>query len=214
MREITENGTEQFGRFYSVYRAYAFDNNDPLSMGRLKVVCPCVWGEQVFDSWVRPFGMVAGKNYGFVQLPEKAEGINLMFENGDPNFPVWTYGWFAESELPTEVQGRGDNVAIWKTKGGQSIFIDDEESSVKITTEKGANILIKGNEISVSGDSITLLNGGQKAVLGGRLESLLTKLIDTLITTTAAGSPLSSVAQLTAMKAEIKTILSQKITLE
>jgi hypothetical protein len=59
-----------------------------------------------------------------------------------------------------------------------------------------------------------LLNGGQKAVLGGHLETLFNKLLDTLIQTTAAGSPLSTVPQLTAMKAEVKSILSNKITLE
>lgn len=188
-------------------------------MARIRIVCPAIYGESVFsdlenDGWVRPLGMMSGRNYGFFQLPNKWEAIYIMFEDGNIDFPIWTYGWFAENELPEECKNRFSEVAIWKTRGGQSIFVDDKKGSIEITTQKGGKISIIGEEIKIEGKSLALLNGSQKAVLGNELATFLTKLLTNIALIQTPQGPILNASLFETMKAELNALLSKKITLE
>jgi hypothetical protein len=77
---------DEFGnrRFYGVYRGIVQNNSDPLDKGRLKLQVPQVLGEAVT-------GWAWGMNQPGVsrQLPVVNEGVFVMFEGGDPSFPIW-----------------------------------------------------------------------------------------------------------------------------
>lgn len=80
-------------RFYGLYRAVVFANNDPLGQGRLKLRVPQVLGSQVTDwAWVRNTPGVT------VDPPAVGHGIWVLFEGGDPSFPV-VVGTFGPNEL-------------------------------------------------------------------------------------------------------------------
>lgn len=77
-------------RFYGLYRGVVFSNNDPLGQGRLKLKVPQVLADQVTDwAWTR-------NNSGIVATPPAVgHGIWVLFEGGDPSFPV-AVGTFGE----------------------------------------------------------------------------------------------------------------------
>ena len=77
-------------RFYGLYRGIVADNNDPINQGRLKLRVPQVLFDQVTDwAWTR-------NNPGVVSTPPAVgHGIWVLFEGGDPSFPV-AVGTFGE----------------------------------------------------------------------------------------------------------------------
>ena len=216
-RKITERGIESFGRHYSPNRAYCTDNNDPENMGRIKVLCPNIWGNIAFDNWVHSFGIQCGPDSGMIQLPQIGDVVTILFEDGNTLFPVWTYGWWTQNGFPKEAQGRASEVSIWKTHAGQMILIDDKQGSIKVVNGNGDNILIEKDKIKLDAKNIILSEAAQSAVLGDKLESFLSKLIDTIaLATTIDGKPLNTVyvqTLLKPLKLEAKKILSQKVKL-
>jgi hypothetical protein len=67
-------------RFYGIYRGVVADTNDPLSQNRIRMLVPQILGEAV-TGWAYP---IIG-NYS----PQPGDGCWVMFEGGDPNFPLW-----------------------------------------------------------------------------------------------------------------------------
>lgn len=71
-------------RFIGVYRAIVVDNNDPLGKDRLRLQIPQVLLEEE-TGWA--WGV---KQTGTdTLLPPIGAGVFVMFEGGDPSFPVW-----------------------------------------------------------------------------------------------------------------------------
>lgn len=69
-----------------VYRATVVDNNDPESRLRLRVRVPALTGDAVVG-WVWPcLPAVAPAD---VVLPQPGDGVWVMFEGGEPDYPVW-----------------------------------------------------------------------------------------------------------------------------
>lgn len=72
-------------RFYGIYRGIVADINDPENLNRIKLKVPQILGSAV-TGWcwgVRPSVESA------LVLPEPDTGVWVMFEGGDPNFPLW-----------------------------------------------------------------------------------------------------------------------------
>lgn len=70
-------------RFYGIYRGVVADNADPLNQGRLKLRIPQVLFDQVTDwAWIRNSPGVV------VDPPAVGHGVWVLFESGDPSFPV------------------------------------------------------------------------------------------------------------------------------
>jgi hypothetical protein len=77
-------------RFYGVYRGVVKDNADPLNKGRVKVQVPQVLSNAVTE-WAWPVNTLGVT----LVAPELAQGVWVMFEGGDPSYPVWL-GTFGE----------------------------------------------------------------------------------------------------------------------
>lgn len=71
-------------RYHGLYRAAVSSNKDPLNQRRLKLVIPVVLGKEPTNwAWpVDPAGVT-------LRPPKVGQGVWVMFENGDPSFPVW-----------------------------------------------------------------------------------------------------------------------------
>lgn len=92
-------------RFFGVYRGVVVDNKDPMNKGRIRVRVPQVLLNEVTDwAW-------AVHQPGVVRLsPPVGEGVFIMFEGGDPSFPIWigtftplsiSYGSFYDTTAQT-----------------------------------------------------------------------------------------------------------------
>ena len=71
-------------RFYGVYRAVVFDNKDPNALGRLRLTVPQIFSD-VPTGWSWPTSPAGVRTIS----PEIGQGIWVMFEGGDPSFPMW-----------------------------------------------------------------------------------------------------------------------------
>lgn len=79
-------------RFYGIYRGIVADNNDTTGNGKLKLRVPQVFSDAVTD-WAWPMSPSAVK----LASPSIGQGVWVMFEGGDPSFPIWV-GVFGESK--------------------------------------------------------------------------------------------------------------------
>ena len=82
-------------RFYGVYRGVVADTRDPLSKNRIRVQVPQVLSDQV-TGWAWPISSPSNTQ---VVVPAVGDGVFIMFEGGDPSFPLWS-GLFSGSVPP------------------------------------------------------------------------------------------------------------------
>ena len=74
---------------YGLYRGVCFDNNDPQNRHRIRLTCPQVLGSDVTE-WVWPCLRPAeSATLTGSAVPAIGQGVWVMFEGGDPDFPVW-----------------------------------------------------------------------------------------------------------------------------
>lgn len=101
------------GRYFGKYRAYATEvDTDPRTLGRIKMICPLVLGEEE-SGWCLPDPPTGGGlNTGMLTLPRRNDYLWVEFEEGDPERPIWTHGAWGirkgESMVPRHSQGKPD----------------------------------------------------------------------------------------------------------
>ena len=87
-------------KFFGKYRGLVLNNIDPMQMNRLQVQVPDVAG-LIPTTWAMPCVPVAGLQNGMVALPIIGSGVWIEFEQGDPDFPIWTGGfWGLAADVP------------------------------------------------------------------------------------------------------------------
>ncbi|MEA2675352.1 MAG: hypothetical protein QOI92_2544 [Chloroflexota bacterium] len=129
-------------RIYGVVVGLVTDNKDPDDNGRVKVKYPWL-GDDAVSYWARLARPSAGKDYGFVWIPEVDEEVVIAFEHGDINFPLVVGSlWNGKDKMPSKlVSGASDNGSITRhaliSPGGHSIvFYDkDDDAGIQITTK-------------------------------------------------------------------------------
>lgn len=127
--ELAENGLESLGIFYGSYKAIVADNADPKGLGRLKIKCEEIFGEDVHDYWALPKTGYTGAGVGSYFIPEAGAGIWICFEKGDPRFPVWEGGWWTE-----EAPSSNTKIKRIKTPTGLQLTFNDEDGNIEIKT--------------------------------------------------------------------------------
>lgn len=81
-------------RFYGIYRGKVVNSNDPDKHGRVRVVIPQILGDNP-TNWAWPMDSSAIKT----KAPFSGQGVWVMFEGGDPSYPIWT-GTFGKTVSP------------------------------------------------------------------------------------------------------------------
>lgn len=76
-------------KLLGVYRGTVLSNKDPINKRRLKVTVPAATGDSK-GSWAMPLETASLK----VASPALGQGVWVMYENGDPSYPIWvgTFG--------------------------------------------------------------------------------------------------------------------------
>jgi hypothetical protein len=87
-------------KFYGKYRGTVMNNVDPMQMGRIQAIVPDVLGP-IPTSFAMPCLPITGKQMGTFMLPQIGSGVWIEFEQGNPDYPIWTGGyWGIAAELP------------------------------------------------------------------------------------------------------------------
>jgi phage protein D/phage baseplate assembly protein gpV len=126
------------------------DNQDPDSLGRVKVNLPGL-SENETGYWARLAAPTAGPGRGMFFLPEKDDEVLVAFEQGDITRPYVLGALWNGQDKPPETN---PNMRVIKSRSGHSVRLDDTTDAEKIeiidkSGENGVTIDTKSNTISI-----------------------------------------------------------------
>jgi hypothetical protein len=156
-------------RYYGKYRGMVIDNLDPLQTGRIMAQVPSVAGE-IPSTWALPCVPAAGIQSGIFIVPAIGAQVWIEFEQGDPDYPIWTGGfWGTAAEVPVFATAPpaippGQNIVL-QTTGQNMILISDAAPTpvtggIILKSTTGAMLVVNDTGIYISngqGAMITLI---------------------------------------------------------
>jgi len=166
-------------KYYGKYRGTVLQNVDPMQMGRIMVIVPDV-SAILPSSWAMPCVPIAGKQMGSYFVPQIGSGVWVEFEQGDPDYPIWTgCFWGSAAEVPalalagnpvspSIVLGTGlmNTVAVsdlpgptggimLKSTTGAFILVND--TGIYIQNGKGASVTLVGPAVTINEGALVVV---------------------------------------------------------
>jgi hypothetical protein len=147
--------------FYGKYRGLVINNVDPMLIGRVQVTCPAVLGEGTL-SWAMPCAAFAGIAEGLFAVPSVGASVWVEFEGGNPDFPIYTGGFWGEGESPAIPPGPTTTVLA---RLGVSITINSLPGAGGLTILVGPPVVETPMTLMFNAAGITLTNGASSISL-------------------------------------------------
>ena len=165
-------------RFFGKYRGTVLNNIDPMQIGRLQVQVPDVTS-LLPTSWAMPCFPLSGKQMGMWAIPQIGAGVWVEFEQGNPDYPIWSGCWFGSAaEVPalaltampplsdivlqtaaqntlmlSDLPGPTGGILL-KTTTGALISINDV--GITISNGKGATIILTGPTVMINQGALAI----------------------------------------------------------
>jgi hypothetical protein len=168
-------------RYFGKFRGIVINNLDPERLARLQAAVPDVLGTPP-STWAMPSLPFASAHAGVVAVPPVGAGVWIEFEQGDPDYPIWSGCWWGSaSEVPAVVlsgqPGAGQitlitpgqntlvisdlpgvgGVITLRTSGGARISLSD--NGIALDNGKGAAISLVGDAVRIGGGEIVIDTG-------------------------------------------------------
>ena len=181
---------EKARRINGVVVGIVTNNEDPDSMGRVKVKFP--WLSDTNESyWARIATLMAGEDRGTFFLPEVGDEVLVAFDHGDINHPYVIGALWNGVDTPPETNADGkNNIRKIKSRSGHMIIFDDNDEEkkekIEIRTKAGHAIILddsagkekieikdkKGNKITIDSvqDSINIESAMQLKIKANVVE--------------------------------------------
>jgi uncharacterized protein involved in type VI secretion and phage assembly len=154
------------------YRGTVTINKDPLNLGRVKIEIPGVYGDGK-QVWANVCSPSAGTNRGVFFTPEVNDEVWVLFEGGDPDFPVVMGSFWikndrsgitkADEEITlSKIKTKGEHEVTFNFKSGEEKIEIKTKTGENVTLENSKSILIKDKDnknylkIDTSGKTITI----------------------------------------------------------
>ena len=165
-------------RYYGKYRGMVIENIDPEQIGRVIVQVPDVLGITP-SSWAMPCVPAAGIQAGVFVVPPIGSQVWVEFEQGDPDYPIWTGGfWGLVADVPIFATAPpaippGQNI-VMQTSGQNMVMVSDAPPTpvtggIVLKSVSGAMIVVNETGIYISngqGATITLIGPSVDINLG------------------------------------------------
>jgi len=158
----------------AAYLAQVVSLTDPQSHNRVQVRLiafdDCT--NQDAPLWARVVCPFAGNNRGAFLMPEVDDEVLVVFQNGDPSYPLILGGlWNGSSTSPADLQNgqnrykvirsrngvkltmedqQGQEKFIVETPGGQKITLEDGPGKITIEDSNGNSIKLESSGITVN----------------------------------------------------------------
>ena len=155
-------------RFHGKFRGVVTVNQDPEMRGRIMAQVPDVTGASA-SGWAMPCVPYAGNGVGLFLVPPIGASVWIEFEQGDPDFPIWTGCFWSEGAPPVLPNRKvlktnsatitlddtpGNEALILKTVGGQKIKLS--ATGIVIDSGSGAIIKLAGPTVSINGEAMEI----------------------------------------------------------
>jgi hypothetical protein len=164
--------------YYGKYRGTVVENIDPEQIGRIIVQVPDVLGLTP-SSWAMPCVPAAGIEAGVFVVPPIGSSVWVEFEQGDPDYPIWTGGfWGLVADVPTFATAPppippGQNIVL-QTSLQNMVLVSDAPPTpatggIVLKSVSGAMIVVNETGIYIDngqGASITLVGPSVDINLG------------------------------------------------
>jgi uncharacterized protein involved in type VI secretion and phage assembly len=165
------------GEHYGKYRGTVIDNVDPMMIGRLMVMVPDV-SNVIPSTWAMPCLPFAGIQHGFYVVPTIGSGVWVEYEQGDPDYPIWTgcfFGTAAETPALALATPPGLQAIVIQTVGQNTLMVSDmagPTGGILLKAQSGALISVSDSGIFISnGQGATILMEGPSVTVNeGALE--------------------------------------------
>ena len=212
LQNLLKRGFEYVGLYYSHYQGFVADVEDPLGMGRIKVMVPLVNKNDAIPVWALPIGMYAANGYGSRVLPRVGDTVWVSFQMGNPRKPLWQHGYFAKEELPS--QYTHTQQYFFHSPAGHNVLIDDTEGLIRISLADGKIVEINEQGISLGSISKSAEPVAKADTLVEKLETLITTLQNAKTATSLGPQPFMPITQqkLLDLKSELDEIKSEHVT--
>lgn len=167
--DLLEGERKHQAKIYGVVVGIVTNNQDPDSLGRVKVKIPRISGEDE-SHWARVISFMAGKERGAFFLPEVDDEVLVAFEYGDINMPYIIGSLWNGVDNPPETNSDGkNNVRVIKSRSGHIIRLNDEDGKEKIEiidkSEKNSIIFDTAkNTITITTDKDITLSASQGTI--------------------------------------------------
>lgn len=160
----------QRSKYFGKYRGVVVDNEDDEGLGRVTAEVPAVYGDQI-SPWAMPCVPFAGAAHGAVFLPEVGDGVWIEFEGGDLARPIWSGVWWAEGQMP---EGASTTARMISTSAGHQVVLDEEADEMKLIHPGGPQIVMTGEDITLTAGQCTLKITGSEIVINEGMAKITT----------------------------------------
>jgi uncharacterized protein involved in type VI secretion and phage assembly len=166
-------------KYYGKYRGTVVQNVDPEQRGRIQALVPDV-SNVVPTTWATACVPITGKAMGTYLVPQVGAGVWIEYEQGDPDYPIWSGGfWGLSAEVPavalagnpvspsivlqtglqhsitlSDVPGPTGGIML-KSATGAMIVVNDV--GITITNGKGATIVMNGPSVTVNNGALVVM---------------------------------------------------------
>ncbi len=151
--------------FFGKYRGKVENNIDPQGLGRIQVSVPDVLGDGTL-AWAWPCLPGAGPQVGFFAIPPTGGRVWVEFERGDPDYPIWSGGYWSVGETPVPMGPQQAMTRVWAGDNFRIEVLDIPGAatlSITLDTATGTIAISAGPE----GLELTAGNGSVKLSLEG-----------------------------------------------
>jgi uncharacterized protein involved in type VI secretion and phage assembly len=142
-------------KFLGKFRGMVLNNIDPQQIGRVMVMVPDV-SNVIPSTWAMPSLPLAGIQMGMQVIPPIGAGVWVEFEQGNPDYPIWSGCWWgsAAEVPPLALAGLpGSPNILLQTTGQNTLMISDlpgPTGGIMIKSTTGAMLLINDIGITIS----------------------------------------------------------------
>jgi hypothetical protein len=133
------NDEQDCPTFFGKYRGKVENPIDLQGLGRIQVSVPDVLGSGKM-AWAMPCLPGAGASVGFFAIPPKDAKVWVEFERGDPDYPIWSGGFWDIGDAPAPM---GPQQFLTKVWAGSTFSIEVLDVpglatlTIKLTTATG-----------------------------------------------------------------------------
>jgi uncharacterized protein involved in type VI secretion and phage assembly len=126
------HGRPVSGQMPGLVEAICVDNVDPEKLGRIKVKFPTL-PEMPESDWARLSMPMAGRERGWMTIPEKDDEVLVAFMHGDFNHAVVVGSLYNGVDTPPYAnEDQENNLRVFQSRSGHRLTFDDKKGDERI----------------------------------------------------------------------------------